>query len=337
MTARQPIPVTVIGGYLGAGKTTCLNALLAADHGLRLAVLVNDFGAVNIDAGLIAEHGGDTVALTNGCVCCAIADDLGAALQVQTERDPPPDRIVVEASGVADPARVMRLAGNWPGCRPAWTAVLADAATVRARAADKFVGALVVQQMQAADLLALNKLDLLPAEDAAPLRAWVQAQAGPADLVETRFGEVGPARLFGIGDAAPAAAPGEAGAGQDPGHGLSSVVWRPAEPVDPAALERLFADRPDIHRAKGVVAAGAGWRRIDWSGGRLALSAASSGPAQLVLVGPFEPSAGPALLRTLDGCATAESAVRGTAGQGPSALRPVTRGGRRRSSPGSAG
>ncbi|MDE0706024.1 MAG: GTP-binding protein, partial [Rhodospirillaceae bacterium] len=54
----MPIPVTVIGGYLGAGKTTCVNRLLAADHGLRLAVLVNDFGAVNIDAGLIAEHGG---------------------------------------------------------------------------------------------------------------------------------------------------------------------------------------------------------------------------------------------------------------------------------------
>ena len=97
------------------------------------------------------------MALTNGCVCCAIADDLGAALLAQVRRDPPPDRIVVEASGVADPARVMRLAGNWPGCRPAGTVVLADAATVRARAADKFVGALVVQQMRAADLLAAQQ------------------------------------------------------------------------------------------------------------------------------------------------------------------------------------
>ena len=299
------IPVTVIGGYLGAGKTTCLNALLAADHGLRLAVLVNDFGAVNIDAGLIAEHGGDTVALTNGCVCCAIADDLGAALLAQVRRDPPPDRIVVEASGVADPARVMRLAGNWPGCRPAGTVVLADAATVRARAADKFVGALVVQQMRAADLLALNKLDLLPAVEAAPLREWVQAQAGPADLVETRFGGIDPARLFGIGGAAPPAASGATEAGQAPGHGLYSVVWRPMGPVDPAALERLFAGRPDIHRAKGVLATDGGWRRIDWSGGRLALSAASSGPAQLVLVGPFDAAAGQALLRALDACVQA--------------------------------
>ena len=303
MTARQPIPVTVIGGYLGAGKTTCLNALLGADHRLRLAVLVNDFGAVNIDAGLIAEHGGDTVALTNGCVCCAIADDLGAALQVQTERDPPPDRIVVEASGVADPARVMRLAGNWPGCRPAGTAVLADAATARARAADKFVGALVVQQMRAADLLVLNKLDLLPAEEAAPLREWVQAEAGPADLVWTRFAQIDPARLFGIGGAAPAPPAGAAETGQDPGHGLSSVVWRPAGAVRISALEQMLAGRPDVHRAKGVLATDAGWRRIDRSGGRFDLLPARSGPAQLVLVGPFDAAAGQALLRALDACA----------------------------------
>ena len=323
MTARRPIPVTVIGGYLGAGKTTCLNHLLAADHGLRLAVLVNDFGAVNIDAGLIAEHGGDTVALTNGCVCCAIADDLGAALQAQTDRDPPPDRIVVEASGVADPARVMRLAGNWPGCRPAGTAVLADAATVRARAADKFVGRLVVQQMQAADLLALNKLDLLAEADVAALRLWAQAQAGRAELVEARFGDIDSARLFGLGGG-PAAASGTIDAPEAPGHGLSSVVWRPAGPVDPAALERLLAGRSDIHRAKGVVATGAGLQRIDWSGGRFALSAAPlsaslsgaslSGAARVVLVGPFGPSAGPALLRALDGCAAAGSAVREPAG-----------------------
>ena len=302
-TAHTPIPVTVIGGYLGAGKTTCVNNLLAADHGLRLAVLVNDFGAVNIDAGLIAAHDGDTVALTNGCVCCAIADDLGAALEAQTERQSPPDRIVVEASGVADPARVMRLAGNWPGCRPAGTAVLADAATIRERGRDKFVGGLVVQQMQAADLLALNKLDLLALPEAAQVRAWVQAQAAPADLVEARFAQVDPARLLGIGVAVSAPASGDIGQPEDPGHGLSSAVWQPAGPVDPRVLERLLAGRPDVHRAKGVVDTGAGPRRIDWSGGRLGLSPASPEPPQLVLIGPFDAAAGQALLRALDACA----------------------------------
>jgi len=303
VTTPPAIPVTVIGGYLGAGKTTCVNDLLAAEHGLRLAVLVNDFGAVNVDAGLIAEHGGDTMALTNGCVCCAIADDLGAALQAQVARQPPPDRIVIEASGVADPARVMRLAGNWPGCRPAGTAVLADAATIRERARDKFVGGLVVQQMQAADLLVLNKLDLLTKEESGPLRAWVRAQAETADIVETRFARIDPARLFGVGGAEPTAPPRKAEEKEDPGHGLASVVWRPAGPVDPAAFRRLLANRPEIHRAKGAVATDAGLQRIDWSGGRLGLSEASPGPARVVLVGPFDAAAGQALLRALDACA----------------------------------
>lgn len=314
MTDHHAIPVTVIGGYLGAGKTTCLNNLLAADHGLRLAVLVNDFGAVNIDASLIAEHGGDTVALTNGCVCCAIADDLGAALKTQAERDPPPDRIVVEASGVADPARVMRLAGSWPGCRRAGTAVLADAATVRTRTADKFVGALVVQQMQAADLLVLNKLDLLPAGEAAPLRGWLQLEVGPVDIVETRFAQVGPTRLFGASGASPAPSPGRIEETEEPGHGLSSLVWQPGGPIDPAALERLLAGRGDIHRAKGVVDTDAGPKRIDWSGGRLDLSPALSGPPQIVLIGQFDSAARQALRLALDGCVGAGLSVPGTVG-----------------------
>ncbi len=308
------IPVTVIGGYLGAGKTSCLNGLLAAGHGLRLAVLVNDVGAVNIDAGLIAAHDGDTVALTNGCVCCAIADDLGAALKAQVERARPPDRIVIEASGVADPARIARLAGSWPGCGPAGTVVLADAATIRARAADKFVGRLVVQQMRAADLLMLNKCDLLPTGDAAPLRAWVRAQAGPVETVESRFGRVDPARLLGPAASQRAAEGAEAPTGGT-GHGLSGMVWRPAGPLRAEALARLLAARPGIHRAKGLVETEAGWRRLDWSGGRLALAPAPAGAACVVLIGPLDDAAGDALRRALDGC-IGPAGDRGSGGDG---------------------
>ena len=75
------IPLTVIGGYLGAGKTTLINQLLTGERGRRLGVLVNDFGDINIDVDLIAQHDGETLALTNGCVCCNIRDDLGAALE----------------------------------------------------------------------------------------------------------------------------------------------------------------------------------------------------------------------------------------------------------------
>ena len=73
---RKPIPVIVIGGFLGAGKSTLLNSILSGHHGVRAGVLVNDFGAINIDAKLVVGVDGDVVSLVNGCVCCSIRDDL---------------------------------------------------------------------------------------------------------------------------------------------------------------------------------------------------------------------------------------------------------------------
>ena len=101
-------PVTLIGGYLGSGKTTVLNHLIRHADGRRLVVLVNDIGAVNVDAALVAEHDGDTMTLTNGCVCCSITDDLGLTLESIRQMPEPPDHVVMELSGVAEPARVAR-------------------------------------------------------------------------------------------------------------------------------------------------------------------------------------------------------------------------------------
>ena len=139
-TPQDLVPVTVVAGYLGAGKTTLINELLRHDHGRRLAVLVNDFGAVNIDAALIADHDGQTISLKNGCVCCSIADELGDALDRVLALEPAPDQIVIEASGVADPANVAAYGQGWPGCRLDAVVVLADAETVQAKSRDQFVG-----------------------------------------------------------------------------------------------------------------------------------------------------------------------------------------------------
>ena len=157
---RDRVPVTVIGGYLGAGKTTLINRLLAGDHGLRLAVLVNDFGAINIDADLIADHDGQTLALTNGCVCCSIADDLGSAFATISALTPHADHIVLEASGVADPGRIANYAFGTPGLDLDSIVVLADCETLESHMTDRFVGATVRRQLAAADLLFLTKTDL---------------------------------------------------------------------------------------------------------------------------------------------------------------------------------
>ena len=75
------IPVTVIGGYLGSGKTTLINNVISEDHGLKLALLINDFGDINIDAALIESQEGDVLSLSNGCVCCTLTDDFSKAME----------------------------------------------------------------------------------------------------------------------------------------------------------------------------------------------------------------------------------------------------------------
>lgn len=184
------LPVTIIGGYLGAGKTTLINGLLRGDHGLRLAVLVNDFGAINIDAELIAGHDGDTISLANGCVCCTIADALGDALDKVVAMVPPPDHVVIEASGVANPGKIAMYGQGWPGLRLDGIVIVADGETVRARSQDKFVGATVRRQLAAADLLVLNKLDLLEPVQRTTVRQWLQEQAPGGRLATACFGDL---------------------------------------------------------------------------------------------------------------------------------------------------
>ena len=102
-----PIPVTVVAGFLGAGKTTLVNQVLQGEHGRRLAVLVNDFGSINIDAELITEVGEGMVSMANGCICCSIRSDLIGAVLRMADLPDRPEQILMESSGVADPAGIV--------------------------------------------------------------------------------------------------------------------------------------------------------------------------------------------------------------------------------------
>src|SRR6185295_18755166 len=177
MTATEPIPLTVIGGYLGAGKTTLLNQLLRHNAGRRLAVVVNDFGSINIDAALITAHDGETMSLANGCICCTLANGFLTTLTQLKARPDPPEQIIVEASGVADTLKIGQY-GHMPGFRLDGIIVLADAETVRRRSRDRYVGRTVIRQLQGADFLILTKPDLVGDADRNAVRAWLQ-QAAP--------------------------------------------------------------------------------------------------------------------------------------------------------------
>ena len=196
--APKRIPVTLIGGYLGAGKTSLLNHLLTHAGGERIAVLVNDFGALGLDAALVARRDADTVTLTNGCVCCSIADDFGTALDAQVRAGEPPERIVVETSGVAELAKTARYASGWPGVRLDAVLTVVDLETIRARAKNRFVGDLVVRQIEAADLIVANKSDRVDSRMRRSATEWIARRAPLAALLETSHGQVAPAVVLGV-------------------------------------------------------------------------------------------------------------------------------------------
>jgi G3E family GTPase len=190
MGNAPPILLTVLGGYLGAGKTTLLNRVLRDAGDRRLAVLVNDFGAINVDAELVESRDGEMLSLTNGCICCGIGGDFIAALARLRDVDDPPEQVVVEASGVADPSQIAIL-GDMPGYARDAVVVVADAETVSARAGDEATGLSVRAQLRAADLIVINKTDLVPAPAVGALRDWLRELVGPStSVVDAAFGDV---------------------------------------------------------------------------------------------------------------------------------------------------
>jgi G3E family GTPase len=175
------IPVHVVGGYLGSGKTTLLNALLSASRE-PIAVIVNDFGEVNIDAALISTQHDDVIELTNGCVCCAVGTSLADVLFTILDREQLPSLIVIEASGVADPAAVVAYT-HMAGLHNAGTVVLIDTVAAMTTARDTYVGKVFTRQIISADLLALTKCDITSSDTQKDIRTLLSTIAPLTPIV----------------------------------------------------------------------------------------------------------------------------------------------------------
>ena len=196
-SVKIPVPFTVIGGFLGAGKTTLLNHLLAQSSGIRCAVLVNDFGDLNIDESLISSHEGQTISLANGCVCCSISNDFNRTMINLVKRIEEFDQVVVEASGVSEPDRIMDIARLDPELSPSGIVVLVDAAEVQNRSTDRYISNTVLKQLQTAELLIVNKIDLVSREKLAELEAWLEDVSPNAVRLNTSGGVVPVQMIFG--------------------------------------------------------------------------------------------------------------------------------------------
>ena len=264
--SSRVIPVAVLTGFLGAGKTTLLNRILSGDHGLRIAVLVNDFGSINIDAELVAgvESGGDVVNLANGCVCCNIRDDLLAAVQQTIQRPERPEYIVLEASGVAEPSGI---AATFLDARLRDRLRL-DSITCVVDASQIFAAPemldLKLRQIAFADMLILNKADLVEREEIERIRAWLDDRFQRYRLAEAIRGRVPMEILLGAGRFDPAQLDADTGPRHDcadahcdhPDHGALFDTWsyETEKPLSLVALREWAQTLPaSIYRCKGVI------------------------------------------------------------------------------------
>lgn len=196
MTANTRTPVTVITGFLGAGKTTLLNHLLSAGELGRVAALVNDFGAINIDAALVSTVADEVVELTNGCVCCSINGDLYGAVQRILALADPVDRIVVETTGLADPLPVgLTFLQTDLRERTSLDAVITvvDCANF---ALDLFASGPALAQIVHGDFIILNKADLVASEDREALERRIRIIKPRARTLTACQGCVPPEILF---------------------------------------------------------------------------------------------------------------------------------------------
>ena len=204
---RDPVPITLLTGFLGSGKTTMLNRILNGPHGLRIGVLVNDFGAINIDAELVDGIEENTISLTNGCVCCEIRDDLVTSLEQLLTREESVDYVILEASGVADPEGIVMtlLDQRYEKLlRLDSITCIVDAEAIFADGDNEALNMLKLRQIGFADLVVLNKVDLVSPEHIEVIEEWVDHHIHRIRIIEAVCCEVPLEILLAIGRFDPA-------------------------------------------------------------------------------------------------------------------------------------
>jgi len=268
----QKLPITILTGFLGAGKTTLLNRILRGEHGLRVGVIVNEFGDVGIDGDLVLQAKDDLIELAGGCICCSIRTDLLEAVGRILSRRPRIEYLLIETTGLADPAPIAQTFmshGVIDVCRLDAIITVVDGCNF-----ERHLAAAPVAQAQLAfgDLILLGKIDLVSPGRLDEIEARIRQYNHDARIIRARAADVDLGLLLGVGRYAPdrllPPEPAHAheedshhdhGGRRDHGHaglpaGMQSVAFRSERPFDIERLHEYLCRLPlGVLRGKGIL------------------------------------------------------------------------------------
>ena len=285
MQEKARIPVTVLTGFLGAGKTTLLNSILSQNHGYKCAIVINEFGAISIDHQLVVGVDEEILELNNGCICCRVRGDLVKSLGELLRKQKRFDYVLIETTGLADPGPVV---GTFKTTELAERLRLDSVVTVAdAKHLEKELGeaAEAKAQIGFADIVLLNKTDLVTADDLDRLEARIRKMNPLARIRRTERSQVPVAELLDVkAHALQNALRLPEQHGHDHGHAhhdehVRSFFIVDDRPLDLRKLEAWLSDviqtmGPQIYRAKGILHISGQPKRVVFQGVQMLFDAA---------------------------------------------------------------
>lgn len=258
---KRGLPVTIITGFLGSGKTTLLNHILQNERDLKIAVLVNEFGDINIDSQLLVSVEQDMIELSNGCICCTINEGLIDAVYSILERDKPIDYLIIETTGIADPLPIiLTFVGSDLRYLTRLDSIIStiDSETFTP---DCFESEAALQQVALSDIVLLNKTDLATEKKVEELEQYIQTVKKRARILRSQYGKVPLPLILDVGLTQPDRYRGQGDREHHHHHsyhlkndGFMSMSFQSDLPLDVSKFEKILNRMStEIFRGKGIL------------------------------------------------------------------------------------